>query len=172
MKSAASQDLLNYVGCVSSISISALLSLPSHTSTPCDSLRRAAAPMAILNSLLVRYCSLKYHLLPSTPMMHCGLCATPYRALPASVPSVDTIASPLPPLQLSCRWVLGHWQTATSPLAPLSNLFPLTVQVRTAYSTRGSGPIWLTHVTCRLHSLDFSLSLFTRHCAINLARKT
>ena len=61
-----------------------------------------------VNSLLVRYCSLKYPLLPSTPMMHCGLYAIPYRALPASVPSVNTMASPLPPLQLSCRWVLGH----------------------------------------------------------------
>ena len=38
--------------------------------------------------------------------------------------------------------------------------------------TRGSGLIWLTHVTCRPHSLDFSLSLSIKRCATNLARKT
>ena len=37
---------------------------------------------------------------------------------------------------------------------------------------QGSGPIWLTHETCWLHSLGSSHLLFTRHCATNHARRT
>ena len=52
-------------------------------------------------------------------MMHCGRCAIPYRALPASVLSVDTMASPLAtaPVELPMGpWPLADSYQSTGPI--------------------------------------------------------
>ena len=52
-------------------------------------------------------------------MMHCGRCAIPYRALPASVLSVDTMASLLPtaPVELPMGpWPLADSYQSTGPI--------------------------------------------------------